>query len=62
MAPFSEGGASGSAGEGRHAGDEGEVKEEEAEEEEGRAPVLGKGPVTPTKQEIEEHMATHIPL
>ena len=51
MAPFVEGGASGSADQEMHAADgiEEESREERAEEEEGRAPVLRRSPVTPTK-------------
>eukprot|EP00972_Heterocapsa_arctica_P013967 2058054-Heterocapsa_arctica.AAC.1 len=52
MAPFGGGGAYG--------GIEQEMPaEKEFMEEEGRAPVLRRGPITPTKQEIEERMATH---
>ena len=41
----------------------GEEKEENArEEEEGRAPVSRRGPAAPSKQEMEEHMATQIPF
>ena len=32
------------------------------ENEEGRAPVLRKGPRTPSRQELEEHMVTHLPF
>eukprot|EP00972_Heterocapsa_arctica_P043329 6392821-Heterocapsa_arctica.AAC.1 len=70
MAPFSEGGARGSDDQEGHVGDEmedgsadeGRHAVDEGEEEEGRAPVLRRSPFTPAKQDIEEHMATHIPL
>ena len=70
MAPLGDGDAEGDTGEqaadaempdadGEEApaGEEGEQEDDE----EGRAPVLRKGPVMPSKQEMEEHMATHIP-
>ena len=43
-------------------GEEPGGKDGESEEDEGRVPVLRRSPATPSKQEVEEHMAAHLPF
>ena len=60
-APMEGDGGNAASQEGERAGAP-DPDEEPLDDEEGRAPVLRRSPASPSRQEVEEHMATHIPF